>query len=125
MNTDIAARTTGLPASGAGAFRARVWAGTLMLRQGEPDELADAVLFLASSEAGYITGAAPPASLARRRSGDGRRPPHRATGPERERPVRSFPSASRPTPSRSRTRSRTPLPGCVGGPTNSALGPGS
>ena len=60
MNTDIAARTTGLPPSGAEAFRARVRAGTPMLRQGEPDELADAVLFLASSEAGYITGAALP-----------------------------------------------------------------
>jgi NAD(P)-dependent dehydrogenase (short-subunit alcohol dehydrogenase family) len=60
MNTDIAARTTGLPPSGAEAFRARVRASTPMLRQGEPDELADAVLFLASSEAGYITGAALP-----------------------------------------------------------------
>ncbi|MFF5363832.1 SDR family oxidoreductase [Streptomyces scabiei] len=56
MNTDIAARTTGLPPSGAEAFRARVRAGTPTLRQGEPDELADAVLFLTWSEAGHITG---------------------------------------------------------------------
>ncbi|MFF0013408.1 SDR family NAD(P)-dependent oxidoreductase [Streptomyces sp. NPDC005374] len=60
MNTDIAARTAGLPSDGAEAFRERVRLSTPMLREGEPDELADAVLFLASSEAGYITGAALP-----------------------------------------------------------------
>ncbi|MFF0085946.1 SDR family NAD(P)-dependent oxidoreductase [Streptomyces canus] len=60
MNTDIAARTTGLPSDGAEAFRERVRLSTPMLREGERDELADAVLFLASSEAGYITGAALP-----------------------------------------------------------------
>lgn len=60
MNTDIATRTTGLPPGGADAFRERVRLSTPMLREGEPDELADAVLFLASSEAGYITGAALP-----------------------------------------------------------------
>ncbi len=60
MNTDIASRTTGLPPGGADAFRERVRASTPMLREGEPDELADAVLFLASSEASYITGAALP-----------------------------------------------------------------
>ncbi|MFD9135310.1 SDR family NAD(P)-dependent oxidoreductase [Streptomyces bottropensis] len=60
MNTDIAARTTGLPPGGADAFRERVRLSTPMLREGEPDELADAVLFLASHEAGYITGAALP-----------------------------------------------------------------
>lgn len=58
MNTDIASRTTGLAPGGADAFRERIRLSTPMLREGEPDELADAVLFLASSEAAYITGAA-------------------------------------------------------------------
>ncbi|MEW2403408.1 SDR family oxidoreductase [Streptomyces sp. NPDC046862] len=58
MNTDIASRTTGLPSGGADAFRERIRLSTPMLREGEPEELADAVLFLASSEAGYITGTA-------------------------------------------------------------------
>ena len=58
MNTDIASRTTGLAPGGADAFRERIRLSTPMLREGEPDELADAVLFLASAEAGYITGAA-------------------------------------------------------------------
>lgn len=56
MNTDIATRTTGLAPGGADAFRERIRLSTPMLREGEPEELADAVLFLASSEAGYITG---------------------------------------------------------------------
>ncbi|MET7477006.1 SDR family oxidoreductase [Streptomyces sp. NPDC005648] len=58
MNTDIASRTTGLAPGGADAFRERIRLSTPMLREGEPEELADAVLFLASSEAGYITGTA-------------------------------------------------------------------
>lgn len=58
MNTDIASRTTGLAPGGADAFRERIRLSTPMLREGEPDELAAAVLFLASSEAGYITGTA-------------------------------------------------------------------
>lgn len=60
MNTDIAARTTGLPPGAADAFRERIRLSTPILREGEPEELADAVLFLASSEASYITGAALP-----------------------------------------------------------------
>lgn len=60
MNTEISARTTGLPPGGADAFRERIRLSTPMLREGEPDELADAVLFLSSSEASYITGAALP-----------------------------------------------------------------
>ncbi|MEU6379018.1 SDR family oxidoreductase [Streptomyces sp. NPDC046909] len=58
MNTDIAARTTGLPPGGADAFRERLRLSTPLLREGEPEELAEAVLFLASSEASYITGTA-------------------------------------------------------------------
>ncbi|MGW1561233.1 SDR family oxidoreductase [Streptomyces sp. NPDC002144] len=58
MNTDIASRTTGLAPGGADAFRERLRLSTPMLREGEPEELADAVLFLASSEAAYITGSA-------------------------------------------------------------------
>lgn len=60
MNTDIAERTTGLPVGGGDAFRERIRLSTPMLREGEPHEIADAVLFLASSEATYITGAAVP-----------------------------------------------------------------
>ncbi|WP_181801222.1 SDR family NAD(P)-dependent oxidoreductase [Streptomyces shenzhenensis] len=57
MNTDIALHTDGLDPQSSQAFRERIRLGTPMLREGEPDELADAVLFLASSEASYITGA--------------------------------------------------------------------
>ena len=58
MNTDIASRTTGLAPGGADAFRERITLSTPMLREGEPEELADAVLFLASPDAAYITGSA-------------------------------------------------------------------
>lgn len=57
MNTDIALHTDGLDPENSRAFRERIRLGTPMLREGEPSELADAVLFLASSEASYITGA--------------------------------------------------------------------
>jgi NAD(P)-dependent dehydrogenase (short-subunit alcohol dehydrogenase family) len=57
MNTDIAVRTDGLDPEHSHAFRERIRLSTPMLREGEPHELADAVLFLASSESSYITGA--------------------------------------------------------------------
>ncbi|MFK0159951.1 SDR family NAD(P)-dependent oxidoreductase [Streptomyces sp. NPDC090493] len=57
MNTDIARHTDGLDPEKSHAFRERVRLGTPMLREGEPNELAQAVLFLASSESSYITGA--------------------------------------------------------------------
>ena len=57
MNTDIAQHTDGLNPADSQAFRERIRQGAPMLREGEPNELADAVLFLASSEASYITGA--------------------------------------------------------------------
>ncbi|MFI0821289.1 SDR family NAD(P)-dependent oxidoreductase [Streptomyces sp. NPDC021098] len=60
MNTDISAHTPGVPPGEADAFRERIRLSTPMLREGEPDELADAVLFLSSSEASYVTGAALP-----------------------------------------------------------------
>lgn len=57
MNTDIAQHTDGLDPAKSHAFRERIRLGTPMRREGEPSELADAVLFLASSESSYITGA--------------------------------------------------------------------
>lgn len=47
---------SGLPPEGVDAMRAGMIANTPMHRMGEPDEIARAVLFLASSEASFITG---------------------------------------------------------------------
>lgn len=58
MNTNIAFRTEGIDPKDGAALRERIRRATPMLREGEPEELADAVLFLASREASYITGAA-------------------------------------------------------------------
>lgn len=57
MNTEFAAHTEGLRPEDGAALREGIRLGTPMLREGEP-ELADAVLFLASSASSYITGAA-------------------------------------------------------------------
>ena len=48
-------RTSGITADP--AVRAKVLEGVLLVRAGETDEVANAVLFLASDEASYITGA--------------------------------------------------------------------
>jgi NAD(P)-dependent dehydrogenase (short-subunit alcohol dehydrogenase family) len=47
---------SGMPQSGVDAFEAAVTARVPMKRLGTPEEVAHAVLFLASSEASYITG---------------------------------------------------------------------
>jgi NAD(P)-dependent dehydrogenase (short-subunit alcohol dehydrogenase family) len=60
MNTEFAQHTEGLSPEAGHALREAVRLSTPMLREGEPAELADAVLFLASSESSYISGATLP-----------------------------------------------------------------
>jgi NAD(P)-dependent dehydrogenase (short-subunit alcohol dehydrogenase family) len=57
MNTDIAFHTEGMDPKVGLALRERIRLETPMRREGEPEEVADAILFLASREASYITGA--------------------------------------------------------------------
>ncbi|MDB5684335.1 MAG: putative oxidoreductase [Sphingomonas bacterium] len=55
IDTPIMTRTAGVPADAAGAVFDQMAAGTPMKRIGRPEEVADAVLFLASDRASYIT----------------------------------------------------------------------
>ena len=54
--TPIIARTAGLPPQAIPAIREQMIRNTPMHRMGSPEEVAAAVLFLASSEAGFVTG---------------------------------------------------------------------
>jgi NAD(P)-dependent dehydrogenase (short-subunit alcohol dehydrogenase family) len=55
IDTPIMTRTPGVPPEAAEAIMEQMAAGTPMARIGQPDEVASAVLFLASKEASYIT----------------------------------------------------------------------
>jgi len=54
--TPIIQRTEGLPPEAIPALREQMIANTPMQRMGTPEEVAAAVLFLASEEAAFITG---------------------------------------------------------------------
>ncbi len=54
--TPIIGRTAGLPPQAIPAIREQMIRNTPMHRMGTPEEVAAAVLFLASSEAGFVTG---------------------------------------------------------------------
>jgi NAD(P)-dependent dehydrogenase (short-subunit alcohol dehydrogenase family) len=56
IDTPIIHRTGGLPPEAVPALREQMIANTPMKRMGEPDEVAAAVLFLASDAAGFVTG---------------------------------------------------------------------
>lgn len=58
MNTEISQHTEGLDPKDGAAFRERIKLQNPMRREGEPEELAAAVLYLASREADFITGTA-------------------------------------------------------------------
>lgn len=57
VETPIMTRTPGVPPEAAGMVFEKMAAGTPMGRVGRPEEVAATVLFLASGEASYITGA--------------------------------------------------------------------
>jgi NAD(P)-dependent dehydrogenase (short-subunit alcohol dehydrogenase family) len=56
VDTPIIHRTGGLPAEAVPAMREQMIANTPMKRMGAPEEVAAAVLFLASDAAGFVTG---------------------------------------------------------------------
>ncbi len=56
IETPIIHRTGGLPAEAIPALREQMIANTPMKRMGAPEEVAEAVLFLASDAAGFVTG---------------------------------------------------------------------
>jgi NAD(P)-dependent dehydrogenase (short-subunit alcohol dehydrogenase family) len=56
IDTPIIHRTGGLPPEAIPALREQMIANTPMKRMGEPDEVAEAVLFLASDGAAFVTG---------------------------------------------------------------------
>jgi NAD(P)-dependent dehydrogenase (short-subunit alcohol dehydrogenase family) len=56
IETPIIHRTGGLPPEAVPAMRAQMIANTPMKRMGAPEEVAAAVLFLASDAAGFVTG---------------------------------------------------------------------
>jgi NAD(P)-dependent dehydrogenase (short-subunit alcohol dehydrogenase family) len=56
MDTDFGERTVGMTREMSDALRERIKAQVPMRREGQPQEVSSAVLFLASKEASYITG---------------------------------------------------------------------
>lgn len=56
IETPIIHRTGGLPPEAIPALREQMIANTPMKRMGAPEEVAAAVLFLASEAAGFVTG---------------------------------------------------------------------
>ena len=56
MDTDFGERTIGMTREASDALRERIKSQVPLRREGQPEEVSNAVLFLASKEASYITG---------------------------------------------------------------------
>jgi NAD(P)-dependent dehydrogenase (short-subunit alcohol dehydrogenase family) len=56
MDTDFGERTVGMTREASDALRERIKSQVPLRREGQPEEVSSAVLFLASNEASYITG---------------------------------------------------------------------